>query len=216
MQEVAFNSGVFRTQSVDPAKLALCTGEVVIVEGRRGTWLHRIVAWATGWWWVHSFVISGEDRAVEATWPRVAEFTVSERLAEYTRRGQRFMVLDYPGLTLDQRHAIGVQARSYIGRWYDVFGIVWYAVFRVFNRTAGIKRFFCSRLVTASYRQGANIDLTAGLSQHTLEFYQRAQAMRDGYVTPAEILFFLGFVNDPQTQAHALSAPPDPGVAQVA
>lgn len=183
---------------------ALCTGQVVIVAGRPGYWLHRIVAWATGWWWVHAFVIVDEDRAVEATWPKVREFSVSERLAQYRRQGQEYVVLDYEHgydrgdrpLSIDERHGIGVQARSYIGRWYNLFSIVWYLFFRAFNRTGGGKHPFCSRLVTASYRQGAKIDLTAGLEQGVvlnLAKYERLNAMRDGYVTPAEILFYLGF-----------------------
>jgi uncharacterized protein YycO len=169
-------------------------GQVVLVEGDRHSWIHRAIAFESSWWWTHAFLVVSPTTAIEATFPKVREFDLQERLAEYLREGRSVVVLDQYQIADGQRAQIALQARSYVGRWYNLLAVLWFTVFHTFTRTGGNHAFFCSRLVAASYREGAGIDITD--RKYGMDMYSRTKAMRDGYLTPYELLTFCGFITE--------------------
>jgi len=183
-------------------EVVLKPGQIVVVEGDRHSIIHKLIAWSSGWWWTHCFIVTGADTAVEATFPRVREFPLKTRIAEYLAAKRRVAVLDYyPPPAVAWRPAVAAKARTYVGRWYNVFAVLWYFVFKTFNRTGGGSHWFCSRLVTAAYRQGAGLDLCSVVTGGAGPMYARLPAMRDGYVTPAEVYRMLGLMHVARSNA---------------
>lgn len=171
----------------------LKAGMVVVSEGNKKKFLSRMVMWLTGSIYSHAFIMVDSRLAVEARFPgvlqfwkpAVREFYAYERLEEIEAQGRRYVVMDMPCLTEDDRENISEQARGYIGRRYDVLQALLYAVFKEFILD-GPKRLECSRLITASYWEGATIPLFTPSS--VPETYRRRENLFSGYATPGELV----------------------------
>lgn len=160
-------------------------GDVIVSEGSRAFWsrhfARQLRSRAT-----HAIVVTGVDEAVEATFPKVRTVCLSERLAELRRAERAYAVLRVDGI---DRTVLAHQAKSYVGRWYDVGQLLLYVLLGGFVRD-GDGTLVCSRLVTASYWRGAGVNLFP--CDRLAHGYPLGHARRgnvaDGYATPVDLL----------------------------
>src|SRR5688500_11624470 len=101
-------------------------GQFVITEGGNSL-ISKLIAWHTGSWWTHAFIIVGKDEAVEATIPRVKKFDLHKRIKELEENDRAYVILDLPNITLQKRWKISAIAKSYVGKFYDVGQLLLFA-----------------------------------------------------------------------------------------
>jgi hypothetical protein len=161
--------------------------QIIVTQGDRSL-VHRAIGWFTRSYATHALVVTGPGVAVEASLPRVKESSIGARI-EYLRQHDRaFAVLDLPGLSPKVRQSIAREARSYIGRRYDVAQIGLFALTGQFWND-GPQRLVCSRLITAAFEQGADIDLfpESVIDRHFAPTDKRIGNIRAGYIVPADL-----------------------------
>lgn len=163
-------------------------GQLVITEGNRKSWISRAVAWATGSWWTHAFIVVGPDRAIEATFPRVRQFSLKERLAQLEAEDRAYLVFDLD-LTGSQRTAVIEAAESFIGKWYDFGQLLYYKIRGQFVKD-GIGKVVCSRLYTGVFQKvGINLFPKDHLDEVLPSWFVRRDNLEDGYVTPTDFFY---------------------------
>jgi hypothetical protein len=163
-------------------------GQVVVTEGLRTSWISRAIAWASGSWATHVFVVTGPDEAVEAVFPRVKILRLQERLDEMRKDGRAVVVMGIPEIGGVRASWAARNARSFVGRWYDIGQVFLYAILRRFvNDGAGT--LMCSRLVTAAYADaGVKLFDEATLRKWYLHRNHHVVGLRNGFATPGDLL----------------------------
>ena len=164
-------------------------GQVVVTEMNRHNVLSRAIARVTRSVVTHSFMALGSTYGIEAVFPRVRVIDTAEKLAHLKANDQAYAVLDLPTSTLGQRYNAVIKALTYEGRFYDVGQLLMYGLTHKFWND-GSGTLICSRLVTASYLEGANISLFPDelLASKYGETHPRLANLRAGYATPADLL----------------------------
>lgn len=162
--------------------------QIIVTEGYRYKPLSMGIAHFTGSWATHAFIATVGGEAVEAKLPRVRTFRVEDRIRQLHRENRAYAVLDIPSLPTVQRLLIAQKATSYVGRFYDVGQLALFAVTGKFWGD-GAGTVVCSRLITASFRAGANTDLFPAEVLATYPpKHRRLDNLRDGYATPVDLL----------------------------
>jgi len=166
-------------------------GMVVITSGNRHSLVSKAIAWATGSWWTHAFIVTGLNSAVEAFNPEVREIVVSERLKELEKNGQNYVVLDLPDISDVDREKVAASAKAFVGRSYNNLQTALFGLFRVFWNFKASEP-FCSTLVTKVFLSALNLHIFADQPDNELlaRFYYRWHNLQEGLVTPAELLQF--------------------------
>lgn len=164
-------------------------GQVVVTEMNRHNVLSRAIARATRSVVTHSFMALGAEYGIEAVFPRVRVINTTEKLSHLRDNDQAYAILEVPGSTLGQRYNAVLKALSYEGRFYDVGQLLLYALTHKFWND-GSGTLLCSRLITASYLEGAAISLFPDelLASKYGETHPRIANLRAGYATPADLL----------------------------
>jgi len=178
-----------------------CIGQVFITEGDRSSFISRAVAWATGSWATHAFIVTDLDTLTEADFPLVRNASLKERLNKLERSDRAWVALDLPGINISRRCRVARKAQSYVGRFYDVGQLFVYAINKLYNMVFrghregsfwrdGVGTLVCSRLVTAAYYSGIGVNLFPDdlLAQHYPNGHSRLDNMRNGYVVPVDFL----------------------------
>lgn len=96
------------------------TGQIVVTEGNRSSWISRVIAWKTRSWWTHAFVVTSKTTGVEAVVPRVRKFNLAERMKQLDQEDRAYAVLEIPYHTLQRGFRIAGTAKTYVGRFYDI------------------------------------------------------------------------------------------------
>jgi hypothetical protein len=163
-------------------------GDVIVTEGERKSIVSRLIAYFSGSWATHVFVVTGPDEAVEARFPRVRKFALQDRLYELEQQGRAYAVLDIHQLTTESREAVAAEARGYVGRFYDFGQILMFMLTRRFWQD-GSGTLTCSRLVTSAYLEGARVNLFPArlLSQYPPD-HHRLPDLKLGYAAPVDLL----------------------------
>jgi hypothetical protein len=165
-------------------------GQVVVTEGDRNSWISRAVAKATGSWITHCFIVTDTNEAVEAWFPKVHSFDLTERMQELRKGRRAYAVLDLMTLTAEQRSSLVATARSFRGRFYDVGQALLFAMFHRFF-SDGPGTLVCSRLITATFKKALGVDLFDELTLR-IKFHSdhpnRQENLLAGQVTPADLL----------------------------
>jgi hypothetical protein len=182
-------------------------GSVIFTYGNRLGLMDKAIARFSGSWWTHVFIVVGPDEAVEAVFPRVRLFKLSDRIAELTKAQRSWTVTDMP-LTIAQKFNVVKKARSYVGRWYNLWSVLVYTVTRSFTED-GEHFLTCTRLITASYL-AAGVDL---LPQDVIECepnssYSNFNTLEDGYATPDELMRYS--LLNPVVRRRGLASDPVP------
>jgi hypothetical protein len=166
-------------------------GMVVVTSGSRHSLISKAIAWATGSWWTHAFIVTGTTTAVEAFNPRVREIEIGERMIELEKNGQSYIVLDLPNITDEQREKVAAVAKSFIGRSYNNLQTILFGLFRVFWKARASEP-FCSTLVTKVFQSALNLHIFTERSGNELiaRFYYRWHNLVEGLVTPVELVQF--------------------------
>lgn len=168
--------------------MSFLPGQIVITEGNRKSLPSKLVAWATGSWWTHAFVVSGVNLAVEATFPRVRQFKLSERLEQLEREDRAYVVFDMP-MASSLRWKLAGWARGFVGKWYDVGQLFYYKIRGQFVKD-GIGTLVCSRVGTAIYsKAGINLFPREHLREVLPPGFARVDNLEDGYVQPADYFY---------------------------
>lgn len=164
------------------------TAQVILTECNWLNPLSRLISASEGSPITHSFIVTGQNLAVEASWPRVHKFSLSDHLSHMTEHDQAYVVLDIPELTDDDRRKVAAKAESYIGRWYDIGQALLYALTHKFWND-GTGTLLCSRLVTAAFYSGLDLSLFPEVVL-TAQFADspKLDNLRSGYATPADLL----------------------------
>lgn len=166
-------------------------GMVVVSAGGRSDFVSRLVRFATRSNWTHVFIVASETEGIEAWFPTgVRTFDLQARLAQLEQAGREYRVLDLPEISDEDRARVVQAARSFVGRAYDVLEAIVYFLLGVFIKD-GTKRLICSRLVTAAYALAlCPLFLPKTVQRCPGEGYHRLDQLIDGYVTPAELLWY--------------------------
>src|SRR4051812_22866610 len=101
-------------------------GSVVIQQGNPHDFLNRIISYFNRSWWVHGFVVTGENEAVEAALPSLTRLNsggvkllnIDERVAYMKSFGGDLIVMDFPNITDEERIKVAEKAKSFIGWRY--------------------------------------------------------------------------------------------------
>jgi hypothetical protein len=139
----------------------LYTGQVVVTEGSRTDSVSKMVAWATGSWLTHCFMVTGPNELVEAYVPRVRTSSLSDRLKELIEEDRAFYVLDLPGLTLSDRCKLARTAHGYVGRMYDVGQAILSGLAKKFVDD-GKATIICSKATTGIFKDALSVSLFEG------------------------------------------------------
>lgn len=161
-------------------------GQVIVTACNRDSVFSRAIAASSGSPVTHGWIVTGPNRAVEATFPRIRAFDIDAKLRELAKHDQAYVVLDMR-LGVKTRLDIATKAETYIGRWYDVGQILLYALTHKFWND-GSGTMVCSRLITAAYREAAGISLFTEEILDGIEEGVRKDNLRNGYATPADLL----------------------------
>lgn len=161
-------------------------GQVVVTEGRATSPYSNLIAWATGSWWTHTFMVTGPDELTEARFPRVRTFKLSERIKQLHREDRAYYVLDRPGITVAERCRLVRTMRGYVGRYYDIGQVLLYAVLRRFVQD-GSGTMVCSRAISAAFQDALGLQLFGDLSKVD-PGSTRIEDLAKGECTPADLL----------------------------
>lgn len=159
-------------------------GQIVITEGGRKDIVSRMVAWATGSWFTHCFIVTGEDEIVEAYVPRVRKRSLIERLRELKKEDRAYYVLEVPKITLSDRCQLSKMAHSYVGRFYDLGQALLFGIARKFIND-GTGTVVCSRAITGIIKDALGVDIFEGKIDPSSA---RAKDLMQGECTPADLL----------------------------
>lgn len=167
--------------------MKLKPGQVVITQGKPNSIISQLIRFFTGSWWTHGFVVLNETEGIEAKIPRVTRLNIEERLRKLDDQGRDYVVLDLPGITDEERLLVAQAAAEFEGRLYDIWNILYYALFKVW--VEGGKRLVCSRLMAAAFYDGIANRIFWGAENKLppTELY-RLDNLYDGYCTPDEVL----------------------------
>jgi hypothetical protein len=167
--------------------LQIKPGMIVVTQGDPKSIISWGIRLATGSWWTHGFVCVSETEGIEAVPPRVRKLDIAERLAELTKHGQDYVILDLPGITDDQRVEVAKEVESYVGRMYDIWGCVYFLLFK--SWVEGTKRVVCSRIMTACFYDAMGLRIFENAKTKLPASLQyRLENLLDGYCTPDEVL----------------------------
>lgn len=169
--------------------MELKKGMVVLTTGNRHSLVSRLVAWSTGSWWTHAFLVTSEHLAVEAHNPRVRSMNIAERLQVLADNDQKYAVLDLPGITDEQRTLVAEKAVEYVGRSYGNIRSIVFGIARVFWPIKH-RELICSDLITRAFEEGLGIRLFDLEKNILTKQYYRSHNLEAGMATPAEILQF--------------------------
>jgi uncharacterized protein YycO len=162
-------------------------GQIVITEGNGKSIISRGIRIFSGSWWTHGFVVINEIEFVEASFPRVKVGKIGDRLNELERQGRAFVVLDYPGLSEEERDKVAAAASSYVGRVYDYGNFITYILFKLWYQ--GTKRLVCSSLMARAFETGLGIRIFDNLRlKLPKESHARVGNLKRGFCTPQDIL----------------------------
>lgn len=174
-------------------------GMVVYTEGERWSPWSALIRWATKSRYTHCFIVTGDDQAVEAYFPRVRTLKVSDRLAELERQGRHAVLADYQGRQFSlpffedaARRAVADSALRFVGRYYDVLQAALYFVLGAFVND-GPKRLVCSRVVTAAYYDALDISLFSDIEEIGADMGlapARIAQLQKGWATPNDLMVF--------------------------
>lgn len=163
-------------------------GQVVVTEGNRDSWISKTIAWATGSWATHVFLVLDDQQAIEAKFPRVRVINTSARIAELEEQGRAYVVMEHPELKVSARWRLAEHAMGMVGRWYDLGQVLLYLVSGRFWRD-GAGTLTCSRLVTAAFQNvGVSLFPDRLLDSRRAVFNGRLDNVRRGYATPVDLL----------------------------
>lgn len=137
--------------------------------------------------WTHAFIVTGTDELVESMpFSGVKIGSLIQRMAELKKEKRRYFVLDSHLTTRNQKLAIAEKAKSYVGLGYNVLSALYWFLFGYFFYDSH-KRMICSRIITAAYQDGAQIDLFSPAKLKKLEPIHR-EDLENGYATPEDLL----------------------------
>ena len=163
-------------------------GQVVVTEGSRGSAISKTVAWATGSWFTHAFLVTGPDEAAEAWFPRVRTFNLTERMKELREENRAYAVLELSGMSAEERQGlVSLSKRTFLGRFYDVGQAILYGLFRRFV-SDGPGTLICSRYITASFHAGGYNLFPAELVARRFASSTRKDNLTRGQVIPSDLL----------------------------
>lgn len=118
-------------------------GDIGFVIHRKAI-LSRIIAWAMGSRWSHSFLVTGPDSVVETTSTTVKEDTVSQ----YINSSDAEYEIYRPNLTDMECFYVAKEGLTHLGEWYGYSQLISLGIRRLFMAAGiNIKNFFRSRLV---------------------------------------------------------------------
>jgi hypothetical protein len=161
--------------------------QIVLTEGGKD-FISRSIQRFTKSRVTHALLVTGEMDAVEAHFPRVREVNLADRLKALSAANRAYVILDCPRISLLSRHRVADAARSFIGRRYDVAQLGLFALTGQFWND-GPSRLVCSRLITASFAHGGDMNLfPSAILQSLPPDFKRTENLRAGYVTPADLL----------------------------
>jgi hypothetical protein len=162
--------------------------QIILTEGGKGL-ISRSIQRFTRSKVTHALLVTADNVAVEAYFPKVREVSFLQRIKDLQQQDRAFVVLDLPRLALPVRKRVVREARSFIGRRYDVAQIGLFALTGQFWND-GPRRLVCSRLITAAYQQaGVSTLFPERVIAHQFAGDLSRQAnIRAGYVTPADLL----------------------------
>lgn len=168
--------------------MLLRVAQVVVTEGKHKPW-SLAIRYCTNSPATHAFLSVGRGQAVEAWMPTIRRFSATRRMEELRDQDRAFAVLDLPHLHLNDRVKIAAKAEEFVGRPYDwgqmlLFGMTG----RFWQDGAGTQ--VCSRLITASFKDGMGIDLfpASVLATHFPPNFTRLDNLRDGAIAPVDLL----------------------------
>jgi hypothetical protein len=161
-------------------------GMVVITQGNKHSWVSRMIKFASKSWYTHGFVVTGDNEAVEAKFPHVTKLNIDERIRELEQDGRDYIVLDYPGITSEEREQVAQQALTYVGRLYDIWNAVLYLFIQVWWQ--GTHRLVCSGLMAKSFMDGIHKPFFNMNTIPSSYNKYRRENLEKGFCTPDEVL----------------------------
>lgn len=164
-------------------------GQIIVTEGERDSLISQMIAHHTGSWATHTFLVSVDGWGIEARFPFVRLMDVEARLDQLRCEDRAYVVLDIPELTEAERAGISLRAWEFLGRWYDIGQALLFILTGQFWKD-GDGTLTCSRLITASYFDGASYDLFSKdiLDEKYPATHPRVRGLQRGYATPADLL----------------------------
>lgn len=166
--------------------MAFLTGQVIVTEGNPKSFISRAISYFTKSKYTHAFIVTGNNEAVEATFPRVRKFTLNDRMAELAMQNRGYAVFDWPDIQLADRWKLAKEARSWIGKFYDIGQILIYLFTGRFFKD-GIGTVVCSRLITGLGQKVLNFDcFTEETIAHLPEDYHRKNNLREQMAAPCD------------------------------
>lgn len=166
----------------------LTPGHVIITEGDRKSLVSRLIACISENWATHVFLVTAPDEAVEAVFPRVKALALSDRLAILQATDRAYVVMESLGASEAQRTATAYSALTFVGRFYDIWQIFLYALFKRFWKD-GKGTLICSRLITLAYEEAGIIlfpEMT--IKQWFSQKNAHTENLRRGFATPGDLL----------------------------
>jgi hypothetical protein len=162
-------------------------GMVVITQGNKRSINSWAVRLATGSWWTHGFVTISATEAIDAKVPRTIKIDVAERFALLDKQKRDYIIMEYPGLTDEQREQLADVTRTYEGMLYDIWNALWFLLFNMWIE--GGRRLVCSFLMARPFRAiGKGIFTIKSLGRLPATLRHRIPNLRDDACTPDEVL----------------------------
>lgn len=165
----------------------MLAGQVIITEGNWKSPTSRGIRWFTKSKWTHAFMVVSKSEAVEASFPRVRKFDLNERIAELEAEKRDYMILEYPGLTIQQRWRIAATSRSWVGRWYDIGQILIFVALGKFHKD-GVGTVVCSRLITGAFEVNNKPLFTETEWNNLPDDYIRKDNLKKQMAVPADLV----------------------------
>jgi hypothetical protein len=180
-------------------------GMVVIQQGNPHDFLNRIISYFNRSWWVHGWVVTGENEGVEAALPSIARLNsggvkvlkIDERLEYMKSFGGDLIVMDLPNITDEQRAKVAETAKSFIGWRYGWLNCIMFALTQVWFKTTR-KELVCSFLMCRSFSDGigTRIFTEESVKQVPVDIEFRKSDMLHDYATPDEIFRYSILIED--------------------
>lgn len=171
-------------------------GQIVVTEGGSDFW-GKVLRWGMQSRWTHCFIVTGIDEIVEAELSGgVRTYSLKKRREELRLENRTLVSYDVPMLNRSERIRIAAQAKSYVGRPYDIItGAFWFLFGRFYHH--GKRQLMCSRLVTAAYQDAIGMKLFDRRRLRGLEETHKADLMA-GYCTPDDLVRYSTLRKDSQ------------------